>query len=81
MTKESKLLTVIGATGIQGGSVIAAALKSGDWRIRGVTRNVNSDASKALASKGVEMVLADWNDEKTLVKAFEVTFLLRLKEI
>lgn len=78
MNTESKLITVIGATGIQGGSVIAAALKSGDWKIRGVTRNVNSDTSKALASKGVEMVTADWNDESTLVKAFEVRFLIRL---
>ncbi|CAI7628832.1 unnamed protein product [Penicillium viridicatum] len=62
MTTESKLITVIGATGIQGGSVIAAAVKSGDWKIRGVTRNVNSDASKAL------------NDESTLVKAFEGSY-------
>jgi len=74
MNTESKLITVIGATGIQGGSVIAAALKSGDWKIRGVTRNVNSDTSKALASKGVEMVTADWNDESTLVKAFEGSY-------
>ncbi|KAJ9492721.1 hypothetical protein VN97_g505 [Penicillium thymicola] len=71
MKTEPKFITVIRATGIQGGSVIAAALKSGNWKIRGVTRNINSEASNALASKGVEMVTADWNDESTLVKAFE----------
>jgi hypothetical protein len=44
----SKLLTVIGATGTQSGSVVAAALTSGNYKIRGVTRDVYSDASKAL---------------------------------
>jgi uncharacterized protein YbjT (DUF2867 family) len=68
----SKLLTVVGATGVQGGSVITAALKEGTWKIRGITRNVNSDAAKALVARGVEMVVADINNEQSLVKAFEV---------
>jgi uncharacterized protein YbjT (DUF2867 family) len=72
MTKVAKLITVVGATGTQGGSVVAAALRSGGYKIRGITRNVNSDASKALALQGVEMVMADWDDERTLVKAFAV---------
>lgn len=76
MTTVTKLITVVGATGIQGGSVIAAALKSGDYKIRGITRDVNSDTSKALALQGVEMVKADWNDEGTLVGAFEVRSML-----
>ncbi|KAJ5288405.1 hypothetical protein PENANT_c076G03165 [Penicillium antarcticum] len=66
----AKLLTVIGATGTQGGSVVAAALTSGNYNIRGVTRDINSNASKTLISKGIEMVAADWNDEESLVKAF-----------
>lgn len=69
----SRLLTVIGATGAQGGSVVAAALKSGAYKVRGVTRNVDGAASKALKSKGVEMVAADANDKNSLVKAFEVS--------
>jgi uncharacterized protein YbjT (DUF2867 family) len=68
-----QLLTVVGATGIQGGSVISAALKEGSWKIRGITRNVNSDAAKALVAQGVEMVAADVNDEQSLVKAFHVS--------
>lgn len=68
----SKLVTVIGATGAQGGSVVAAALKSDAYKVRGVTRNVDSDASKALIAKGFEMVAADVNDESSLVRAFEV---------
>ena len=67
-----KLLTVVGATGTQGGSVISAALKEGTWKIRGITRKVNSDAAKALTAQGVEMVAADVNDEQSLVKAFQV---------
>lgn len=66
----SKLLTVVGATGTQGGSVITAALNEGTWKIRGITRNVNSNAAKALTAQGVEMVTADLNDEQSLVKAF-----------
>jgi uncharacterized protein YbjT (DUF2867 family) len=68
----SKLITVIGATGAQGGSVVAAALKSGLYKVRGVTRNVNSEAAKGLSAKGVEMVAADVNDVKSLEQAFQV---------
>ena len=69
----SKILTVVGATGAQGGSVVASALKSGYYKVRGVTRNVESAAAKALTAKGVEMVTADTNDVASLVKAFEVS--------
>jgi putative NADH-flavin reductase len=68
----SKLLTVIGATGTQGQSVIEAALKDKSYSIRGVTRNPSSEKAKLLASKGIEVVKADLNDEQSLVKAFEV---------
>jgi uncharacterized protein YbjT (DUF2867 family) len=69
----SKLITVFGATGAQGGSVVAALLQDKSLKIRGVTRNVNSEAAKALQSKGVELVTADLNDEESLVKAVEVS--------
>ncbi|KAF1991991.1 NmrA-like family protein-like protein [Aulographum hederae CBS 113979] len=67
----AKILTVVGATGIQGGSVVAAALKDKIYKVRGITRNVNSDAAKALKAKGVEVVAADVNDVDSIVKAFE----------
>jgi hypothetical protein len=70
----SKILTVVGATGAQGGSVVASALKSGTYKVRGVTRNVESTSAKALTAQGVEMVTADTNDLESLVKAFEVRF-------
>jgi len=65
------ILTVIGATGAQGGSVVNQALKDGKYKVRAITRNVNSDKAKALASRGVEVVAADVNDEQSLTKAFE----------
>jgi uncharacterized protein YbjT (DUF2867 family) len=56
----SKILTVFGATGNQGGSVVRAILNdpalSKEFKIRGITRDVSKPAAKALASKGVEVV-------------------------
>ncbi|OCT52497.1 NmrA-like family domain-containing protein 1 [Cladophialophora carrionii] len=66
----SKLLTVVGATGTQGTSLINTALKHGIYKIRGLTRNPNSEKAKALAARGVEMVQADINDEESLIRAF-----------
>ena len=54
-----KIITVFGATGKQGGSVIDIFLsdpKLKDWSVRGVTRDINKASSKALAGKGVEVV-------------------------
>jgi 2-keto-3-deoxy-6-phosphogluconate aldolase len=56
----SKILTIFGATGTQGGSVIDAVRAdpalSKEYTIRGVTRDVTKPAAKALADKGVQMV-------------------------
>ena len=68
---RTKLIVVIGATGTQGSSVVSTFVNEPDWRIRGITRNPNSDASRALSAKGVEMVAADLNDTESLIRAFE----------
>lgn len=56
----SKLITVFGATGNQGGSVIRTILAdsglSKEFHIRGVTRDVKKESSKALSAQGVEVV-------------------------
>ena len=56
----SKLLTVFGATGIQGGSVIRAILAdpalSKDFKIRAVTRDASKTPADALVKEGVEVV-------------------------
>jgi uncharacterized protein YbjT (DUF2867 family) len=58
----SKLLTVFGATGNQGGSVIDAVLRhpvlSKQFKIRGITRDPSKPSGQALAAKGVEVVKA-----------------------
>jgi uncharacterized protein YbjT (DUF2867 family) len=69
----SPIITVIGATRVQGGSVVDAALKSGIYKVRAITRNINSDKAKALAARGVELATADLNDEQSLIKAFDVS--------
>lgn len=88
----SKLLVVLGATGLQvcpkhyislnargnfisqtkGSSVIKAVLRRNpEYRIRGITRNANSEASQSLAKEGVEMVSADRYDQDGLAAAFK----------
>ncbi len=63
---------MIGATGQQGGEVVKAILEkySHQFAIRGVTRDLNSEKSKALVEKGVEMVTANTEDVESLKKAF-----------
>ncbi len=67
-----KLVVVVGATGGQGGSVIRRFLADGSYRLRGLTRNVQSKTSQDLVEKGVEMVGADLNDTESLRAAFKV---------
>ena len=73
----SGIITVFGATGSQGGSVVNAILASGQFKVRGVTRDLESDASKALKNRGAEMVRADFADKESLrnaVRGSEIVF-------
>ncbi|KAL6237694.1 hypothetical protein BDW75DRAFT_203491 [Aspergillus navahoensis] len=69
----SKLLTVFGATGNQGRSVINIVLAdpvlSQEFKIRGITRDVSKPDAKALADKGIEVVSADMTSIPSLVQA------------
>lgn len=55
----SKLITVFGATGNQGGSVIrsilADAILSKEFKIRGIPRDASKPAAQALLKQGVEV--------------------------
>ena len=70
----SKTLAVVGATGKQGGAVINFVLNdpelSKQYNLRGITREPNSEASKALISHGVEVVQGDLADQASMKKAF-----------
>jgi hypothetical protein len=74
-TTMSKIFTIFGATGNQGGSVLRAVLAhptlSKTYKLRAVTRDVNKPSSTALAAKGVEVVAADMNDASSIKKAVE----------
>lgn len=50
-----------------------AFLKADGWKVRGITRNLESKSAKALANEGAEMTVANIDDEASLVKAFEVS--------
>jgi uncharacterized protein YbjT (DUF2867 family) len=69
----TKLLTVFGATGNQGGSVIAQVLSnptlSAEYKIRGVTRDPSKPNAQKLSAQGVEMVAADMNDSTSVHSA------------
>ncbi|KAF2144830.1 uncharacterized protein K452DRAFT_285154 [Aplosporella prunicola CBS 121167] len=67
----TKTIAVTGATGTQGGSVARILLATGAWKVRAITRNPNGNAAQTLATKGAEVVGADFDDEDSLVKAFE----------
>ncbi|KAL8880990.1 MAG: hypothetical protein Q9198_001713 [Flavoplaca austrocitrina] len=74
----SKLITVFGATGNQGGSVIASiqgnSKLSSEYKIRGVTRDPSKPKGQALAEKGVELVKADLSDKESVKKAIEGSY-------
>jgi uncharacterized protein YbjT (DUF2867 family) len=80
---QSKIITVFGATGAQGGGVARAILsdKSKEFAVRAVTRDVNSDKAKELAQLGAEVVAANIDDRESVAKvlagaygAYFVTF-------
>ncbi|KAJ7915540.1 NAD(P)-binding protein [Mycena leptocephala] len=72
----TKLILVIGATGAQGMAAIDGLLESCDgepspYRIRALTRDVNSARAKALAAKGVECVQGTFEDFAAVAKAMD----------
>jgi uncharacterized protein YbjT (DUF2867 family) len=69
---DKKLIAVVGATGGQGGGLARAILNdtSGEFALRAITRNPESDKAKALAAQGAEVVQADLDDVASLTRAF-----------
>jgi uncharacterized protein YbjT (DUF2867 family) len=70
MPRRDDPITVIGATGQQGGAVIDALLKQ-RIPIRAVTRNPNGDKARTLAERGVEVVYADLEDADSVRAALD----------
>ncbi|KAM4055763.1 nmrA-like family protein [Hirsutella rhossiliensis] len=64
-------ITVFGATGNQGGSVARSLLQNPSFRVRAITRNPNSEASRSLASSGAEIAQADGFNKDEVLAAFQ----------
>lgn len=67
---SDKLILVSGATGRQGGAVARELLSRG-YRVRGLTRNPDSERAQQLAGLGIEMVKGDFNDIDSLNRAVQ----------
>jgi uncharacterized protein YbjT (DUF2867 family) len=65
------VIAVFGATGMQGGGVVEALLRSGNWshRIRALTRDPENLKARALKERGVEVVQCDMTDRGSIKKA------------
>ena len=68
-----KTIAVLGATGAQGGGLVRAILgdPNAGFTARALTRNINSEKAKVLASAGAEVVAADIDKPESLQKALE----------
>lgn len=69
---EKKVIAVVGATGAQGGGLVRAILEdtAGEFAVRAITRNKESEKAKALSAAGAEVVEADLDSTESLTQAF-----------
>lgn len=70
---DKKIITVIGATGAQGGGLARAILNDpqSDFTVRAVTRDVHSEKAQALARIGADLMAANLDDPASVQRAFD----------
>ncbi|KAJ6585540.1 hypothetical protein B0H19DRAFT_1109989 [Mycena capillaripes] len=66
---SSRIVSVFGATGLQGSAVVRALLKDGTFTPRAIARNPGSEPALKLKKLGVEVVEGDPLDKASLVEA------------
>jgi uncharacterized protein YbjT (DUF2867 family) len=66
---NDKVVLITGATGKQGGATLRHLAKRGGFKLRAMTRKPDSDAAKALAALGAEVVAGDLDDAASLERA------------
>lgn len=73
---DKKIITVLGATGAQGGGLVKAILndKNSEFKVRAITRKIDSEKAIQLARDGAEVVSADLDNVDSLKKAFENSY-------
>ncbi|KAJ6548803.1 hypothetical protein B0H19DRAFT_193977 [Mycena capillaripes] len=67
----SRIISIIGANGQQGSSVLEALLKDGTFTPRAISRDPDSQVSQRLRERGVEVVKADTADKASLANALQ----------
>lgn len=67
MENQNKVILVTGATGTQGGAVVRSLSKRG-WKVRGLTRNPDTEKADILREMNVEVVRGDLNNPGTVRK-------------
>jgi uncharacterized protein YbjT (DUF2867 family) len=73
---EKKIIAIAGATGAQGGGLAHAILndKNSNYKVRAITRDINSEKANELKKMGAEVVSGNIDDEESLNRAFEGAF-------
>jgi uncharacterized protein YbjT (DUF2867 family) len=66
---NEKTILITGATGKQGGATLRHLAKRGGFKLRAMTRKPDSDAAKAVAALGAEVVAGDLDDAASLERA------------
>lgn len=68
---NKKIIAVLGATGAQGGGLVRAILndKNSEFAVRAITHHPDSDKAKELQKMGVEVVVADIDDDASMKRA------------
>ncbi|KPI40232.1 NmrA-like family domain-containing protein 1 [Cyphellophora attinorum] len=75
---SKKILTIFGATGNQGGSVVSVILGSSTlsskYQLRAITRDTTKPNAVALKDKGVQLAKADLNDAGSVAEAIKGSY-------
>jgi len=66
---QTRIISVLGATGQQGGAIVASLLSGGEFKVRAITRDVKSANAQALEKKGAEVVAGNILEPATIKKA------------
>src|SRR5580765_740110 len=69
---SQRIITVLGATGAQGGGLARAILadRNRSFAVRAITRDIHSEKARALAAAGAEVVAGNIDDLASLKHAF-----------
>ncbi|CAF1009207.1 unnamed protein product [Rotaria sordida] len=70
---HQRLVTVVGATGAQGGAIVRSLVEANKYKIRGLTRDTTSEKAQAVKrlSDQIEMVSCDINKRDDVQRAFK----------